>query len=45
MALSCVLVGLCGVVLWIVDRSVDVAGGRRRGGVEADAADGIRLGL
>ena len=45
MALSCVLVLLCGVVLAIVDRSVDLLSDRRGAPVESDAAGGIRLGL
>ncbi|UDY36129.1 ABC transporter permease [Dermatobacter hominis] len=45
MALSCILVLLCGVVLAIVDRSVDALAGRRGARVESDAAGGIRLGL
>lgn len=45
MALSCVLVVMCGAVLAVVDRSVDRMSGRRGTSVEADAADGIRLGL
>jgi len=44
MALSCILVLLCGVVLMIVDMAADRIG-RGRGTVESDAADGIRLGL
>lgn len=44
MALSCILVLLCGVVLAIVDTAVDRMG-RGRATVESDAADGIRLGL
>lgn len=45
MALSCVLVLLCGIVLAVVDRSVDRLGRGRGESVESDAAGGIRLGL
>ncbi len=45
MALSCVLVALCGIVLAVVDRGVERMGRGRRGSIESDAADGIRLGL
>lgn len=43
MALSCILVVLCGAALMVVDVAVDHAGSRRS--AESDAADGIRLGL
>lgn len=48
MALSCILVLMCGVVLAAVDLSVDRAAGRGGGHgrhVESGAADGIRLGF
>ena len=44
MALSCVLVLVCGLALSGVDLIVGRVGGRR-GALQADAADGIRLGL
>lgn len=45
MALSCVLVLLCGTVLLVVDRAADRFAGRAGANVEGEAADGIRLGL